>query len=86
MSASGVLDGEVVGVQTTSGLWLIGSAISGMATCGDYWEEVATSLEESSTLEEDGAPKAFSGCNSPMLGWRCPVLYVTGALGPQQSC
>ena len=29
-----------------------------MATCSDAWEEVATSLEETSTLEEDEAPKA----------------------------
>ena len=54
----GVLVGKVVGMLTTSGVWLISMVSSGIATCGDASEEVATGLVESSTLVEGEAPRA----------------------------
>ena len=58
MPAPGVLVGRVVGVQTTLGRWMISSTVSGVVARSDTWKEVATSLEESSTLVEGETPRA----------------------------
>ena len=90
MLVPGTLAGGIVGTWATSGVWSIGSVTSDVATHKDTWEEVANGLEESSALEDGEALRAVDaglfGWNSLRLDWRCPVLCVTRAPGPQWSC
>ena len=57
-SAPRVLVGRLVGVQTTLEGRMIGSVFSGIATHVDAREEVATHLEESSSLVGDETLRA----------------------------
>ena len=73
MSVPGILVGGVVGVQATSRVWLIGLVTLSVDTHEGACEEMTNVLEESSTLEDGGAPRAM---DTGLFGVKLPKAWL----------